>query len=63
MPLLIPIAIAAAAVGGTWFFSSSAGSAAGTAAGSGIGDAAVILGIAAGVGIIIYAVHKSGRKV
>lgn len=62
MPLLIPIVIGAAAIGGTWFFSSSAGTAAGTAAGSGIGDAAVIVGIAAGVGLIIYAVHKSGKR-
>ena len=61
MPLLIP-ALLLAGIGGAWWFSSSAGSSAGTAAGSGIGDAAVIVGIAAGVGIIIYAVHKSGKR-
>jgi hypothetical protein len=60
MPLLIP-ALLIAGIGGTWWFSSSAGSAAGTAAGTGIGDAAVIVGIAAGVAIVIYAVHKSGK--
>ena len=53
---------ALAAIGGTWAFSSSAGNALGTAAGNGIGDAAVIVGIAAGVGILIYTVHKSGGK-
>lgn len=61
MPFLIP-ALLLAGVGGTWFFSSKAGTAAGTAAGQGAGDALVIVGIAAGVGIIIYAVHKSGGK-
>ncbi len=57
--LLIGGALAAV---GTWAFSSSAGNALGTAAGNGIGDAAVILSIAAGVGILIYTVHKSGGK-
>jgi hypothetical protein len=61
MPFLIPV-LAVAAIGGTWWFGSSAGTAAGTAAGKGLGDAATIIGIAAGVGIIIYAVHKSGKR-
>jgi len=61
MPLLFLIPALAAGVGGVWWFSSSAGQATGQAAGAGIGDAAVIVGIAAGVGIIIYAVHKSGK--
>lgn len=56
MPLLIPIAILALA--GTYSFSSSAGTSFGTAAGNGIGDAVTIVGIAAGVGIIFYALHK-----
>lgn len=61
MWILIPI-IGTGLLGvGAWAFSSSAGQATGQAAGSGIGDAAVIVGIAAGVGIIIYSVHKSGK--
>ena len=56
MPLLLP-AILIAGIGGAWWFSSSAG----TAAGNGIGDAATIVGIAVGVGIIIYAVHVTGK--
>lgn len=58
MPIFLAIA-AASAIGGTWFFSSSAGTAAGTEAGKGIADAVTIVGIAAGVGIIIYAIHKT----
>ena len=61
MPFLIPV-LAIAGIGGAWWFGSSAGEAAGTAAGKGIGDAATIIGIAAGVGIIIYAVHRSGKR-
>ena len=59
MPFLIPLLlIGAAGVGGVWWFGSSAGQ----AAGQGVGDAATIIGIAAGVGIIIYAVHVTGKK-
>jgi hypothetical protein len=61
MPFLYPI-LAIAGVGGVWWFSSSSGSAAGTEAGKGISDAVVIVGIATGVAILIYAVHKSGGK-
>ena len=61
MVFLIP-ALLVAGIGGTWFFSSSAGTAAGTAAGKGASDALVIVGIAAGVGIVIYAVHATGKK-
>lgn len=58
MPLLIPLALIGLLGVGTYSFSSSAGEAAGTAAGTGIGNAVTIVGIAAGVGIIIYAVHQ-----
>jgi hypothetical protein len=61
MPLIYP-ALLIAGIGGVWWFSSSSGTAAGTAAGQGISDAVVIVGIATGVAILIYAVHKSGGK-
>jgi len=47
---------------GVGMFSSSSGSSFGQTAGQGASDAIVIVGIAAGVGILIYAVHKSGGK-
>jgi len=62
MPYLIGGGIFVLAGIGAWAFSSSAGTAAGTQAGSGLKDGLTIIGIASAVGIIIYAVHKSGGK-
>ena len=67
MPLIFGVELGywllgGAAVTGGYFALKSGADSAGAAAGKGIGDAATIIGIAAGVGIIIYAVHKSGKR-
>jgi len=54
--------LGAAVIGGSWWFAADAGTSFGNQAGSGAKDAITIVGIAAGVGIIIYAIHKSGKK-
>jgi hypothetical protein len=64
MPFLefLPWLIGGTVATGAVVYAKSAGDSTGAAAGAGIGDAATIIGIAAGVGIIIYAVHKSGKR-
>ena len=54
--------LGAVVIGGSWWFAADAGTSFGNQAGSGAKDAITIVGIAAGVGIIIYAIHKSGKK-
>jgi hypothetical protein len=61
MPWLYP-ALLVAGVLGVGAFASSSGSSFGQTAGQGASDAIVIVGIATGVAILIYAVHKSGGK-
>lgn len=58
MPILLLIA-GLAAIGGTTAF----GYESGQEAGEGLNQGLTIVGIATGVGIIIYALHKSGHKV
>jgi hypothetical protein len=62
MPFLVPILVIGgigAAIVGTSAFGSSLGN----EAGQGLNKGLTIIGIATGVGIVIYALHKSGVKV
>jgi len=54
MPFIVIGIAGLAAIGGAI----AAGNAAGTAAGQGVGNALTIVGIAAGVGIILYSMNK-----
>jgi hypothetical protein len=62
MPLLIPAIVVIgglAAISGISFFGYEAGQQTGT----GISNGLTIIGIATGVGIVIYALAKSGKKI
>jgi hypothetical protein len=59
MPLLLIAALGVAAIGGTAIF----GYEAGQETGEGINKALTIVGVATGVGIVIYALSKSGHKI
>ena len=61
MPFLIPILVIGG-VGATIWGASSFGTALGDEAGQGLNKGITIVGIATGVGIVIYALHKSGVK-
>jgi hypothetical protein len=62
MPFLLPIFLF---VGGAGLIAGSAafGSSMGTEAGKGLNNGLTLIGVATGVGIVIYALHKSGVKV
>ena len=59
MPLIFMGALAVAAIGGSAIFSYEAGQ----EAGAGLNKAITVVGVATGVGIVIYALAKSGYKV
>jgi hypothetical protein len=59
MPLLLIGALGVAAIGGSALFSYEAGQ----EAGQGLNKALTIIGVATGVGIVIYAMSKSGVKI
>jgi hypothetical protein len=58
MPLLLIGGLAVAAIGGSALFSYEAGQ----QTGAGLNQALTIIGVATGVGIVIYAMSKSGVK-
>jgi hypothetical protein len=62
MPFLVPILVGGgilAVIAGTAAFGTSMGD----QAGQGLNKGITIVGVATGVGIVIYALHKSGVKV
>jgi hypothetical protein len=61
MPFLIPAIVVIGGIATIWG-ASSAGTAIGDEAGQGLNKGITIVGIATGVGIVIYALHKSGVK-